>query len=138
MFIIFRGMIKSWSTFITLCYSPFLWKFIELKIFHLVSIFNGFIHWWASMLLHTFDNLYVCWTFNLYLVSNLLDVRPTNVILVNILAITRVSYLQVYFYLIHVWCVTVWMLSTNILHTSICCMYLFGPKLVPAASVHSQ
>ena len=42
-FVILRGMTISWIPLITICYSPFTWRFIYSNIFHSISIYNGFL-----------------------------------------------------------------------------------------------
>ena len=125
--LISRGMTKSWNTFITICYSPFLRTFIYLATFHYVLLFNRFITLYIVVILHVFINLHVC----LFLIS-VLCIKywawPMDVTLVKILAITRICYLKWYFNLIRVSCVTILPLSTNVLHTTIRYMHIIVPN----------
>ena len=119
-------MTTSWIPLINICYSPFLRVFIHLKIFHSVSIFDGFIPFVVVILLHEFINLHVWLLLIHFLLSKLLGRDPQ-----------MLHWLKGWFYLICVWCVTVWPLSTNFSLTPISHMHPFGQKQDIAASVHS-
>ena len=129
-------MTTSWIPLINIFYSPFLWTFIYLAIFHSVSISTSLFCLWAFMLLHAFIKLHV-WLILICVWCLTCWLWPTNFTSVNVLGITSVSYLQGWFILICVWCVICWPLSKNYSHTPIHCMNPFSSKLGIDSSVRS-
>ena len=81
--------------------------------FTLSQFSMGFFHWWSFMLLNAFIQLNVC-LFLIIVWCLTLWEGSTNVMLVNVSAITSVCYLQEMFYLTSVWCVTCWPFFLNV------------------------
>ena len=88
------------------------------------GLLTGSFYWWSFMLLHEFINLHVSLVL-IHVFCLTWWLRPMNVMLFEILAITGICYLQGLFYLICVWCVNWWFLSMNILHNPMRFMHPF-------------
>ena len=84
-FIIVSVMTTSWSPiYKSLLYLLLLRRLFSWRDFILSQFSMGLFCWWVIILLHAFNNLHACLTFHTGFVSNLLEVRPKNVTLVNL------------------------------------------------------